>query len=253
MSGPKFIAAILCAGVLGGWCAYVLRQGVIDDLAARNTTLQKQLQQAQADGQTALAKVAGNETEMQNLRQDSMALARLREKLKTNAPSIDAPPGFYADPSNALYLTYSTPDPVLRSFMRSVMTGDGDSASKGQAIFQKICAACHQQDGGGKDGLAPPLNGSEWVKASSGDRLVRIVLNGLSGPVQVKGKTWALAMPPLRENLDDDQIATVLNYIRSQWADEGATPIKPELASSARQPAHPNPETADELLRISLK
>jgi mono/diheme cytochrome c family protein len=41
-------------------------------------------------------------------------------------------------------------------------------------IFQKICAACHQQDGAGKEGVAPPLAGSEWVKAPSGERLVRM-------------------------------------------------------------------------------
>jgi hypothetical protein len=39
---------------------------------------------------------------MENLRQDSMALAMLREQLKTNAPSLDSPPGFYADTNNSL-------------------------------------------------------------------------------------------------------------------------------------------------------
>jgi mono/diheme cytochrome c family protein len=133
------------------------------------------------------------------------------------------------------------------------MTGEGDSESKGQAIFLKICAACHQQDGAGKEGVAPPLAGSEWIKAPDGERLVRIVLNGLNGPVQVQGKTWNLAMPPLRENLDDEQIATVLNYIRSQWADEGAAAIKSDLAAAARTQVHPNLQTTNELMRISVK
>jgi mono/diheme cytochrome c family protein len=181
-----------------------------------------------------------------------MALALLREKLKTNAPSLDSPPGFFAETNNSLYLTYSTPDPVLRSFLRYVMGSDGDSKSKGSAIFQKICAACHQPDGGGKEGVAPPLATSEWVKAPGGERLVRIVLNGLGGPVQVQDKTWNLAMPPLRENLDDEQIAMVLNYIRSRWGGEGASPIKPELAAAARQEAHPKPETMEELMRIAV-
>jgi mono/diheme cytochrome c family protein len=253
MSRPKFIATVLCAGVLGGLCGYLARQSAVDHLVAQNASLQKQSQQAQADKQAALAKVAGNELELENLRQDSMALALLRERLKTNAPSLDSPPGFYAGTNSALFLTYSTPDPVMRSFMRSVMTGGGDARSKGQAIFQKICAACHQQDAAGKEGVAPPLAGSEWVKAPSGERLVRIVLNGLNGPIQVQGKTWNLAMPPLRENLDDEQIATVLNFIRSQWAGEGAAPIKPELSAASRQQAHPQPQTSDELLRISVK
>jgi mono/diheme cytochrome c family protein len=253
MSRPKFIAAILCAGVLGGVAAYLARQSTVDLLEAQNAALQKQWQQAQADRQAALAKASGNAMELENLRQDSMALAVLREKLKTNAPSLDSPPGFYAGTNNALYLSYSTPDPVLRSFLRWVMGGADDARSKGQAIFQKICAACHQQDAAGKEGVAPPLAGSEWVKAPSGERLVRIVLNGLNGPLQVQGKTWNLSMPPLRENLDDEQIAVVLNYIRSQWGGEGAAQIKPEVSTTARLQAHPNPETSEELLRVSVK
>ena len=253
MSRPKFIAAILCAGVLGGVAAYLARQSTVDLLEAQNAALQKQWQQAQADRQAALAKASGNAMELENLRQDSMALAVLREKLKTNAPSLDSPPGFYAGTNNALYLSYSTPDPVLRSFLRWVMGGADDARSKGQAIFQKICIACHQQEGEGKEGVAPPLADSEWVKASGGERLVRILMNGLSGPIQVQGKTWNLVMPPWRENLDDEQIALVLNYVRSQWGGEVAAPIKPELAAAARQESHPKPETMEELLRIEVK
>jgi mono/diheme cytochrome c family protein len=246
-----FITAILCAAVLGGLGVYLARQSAMDNLLVRNAALQEQWQQAQAARQTALDKAAGNELELQNLRQDSLALAVLREQLKTNAPSLDSPPGFFADTNHLVYLSYTTPDPVLRSFLRWVMGGSGDAKSKGRFIFQKICAACHQQDGAGKDGVAPPLAGSEWVKSSGGERLVRIVMNGLTGPVQVQGKTWNLPMPPWRENLDDEQIALVLNYIRSQWGGDGADPIKPDVAAAARQQPHPNPETAEELLRIS--
>jgi mono/diheme cytochrome c family protein len=253
MNRPMSIAGILCAGVLGGLVAYLARQSTVDHLLAQNAALQKQWKQAQADRQAALARVAGNERELENLRQDSMALAVLREQLKTKAPSLDSPAGFYAGTNNALYLSYSTADPVLQSFLRWVMGGAGDARTKGQVIFQKICAACHQQDGAGKEGLAPPLAGSEWVKTPGGERLVRIVLNGLSGPVQVQNKTWNLAMPPLRENLDDEQIAVVLNYIRAQWGGESAAQIKPELSAAARQQPHPNPETSEELLRISVK
>jgi hypothetical protein len=83
--------------------------------------------------------------------------------------------------------------------------------------------------------------------------LVRMLLNGLDGPIQVQGKTWNLVMPPWRENLDDEQIALVLNYVRAQWGGEGAAPIKPALAAAARQESHPKPETAEELLRISVQ
>ena len=253
MNRTAAIIAILVAAFLGGLGASRFRQSTIDGLAAQNLALRAQLHEAQAARQAALDKVAGNDLEMENLRQDSLALAALRQRLKTNAPSLDAPPGFYADADRLVFVNYTTPDPVLRSFLRWVMGGEGDSQSKGRVIFQKICAACHQQEGEGKEGVAPPLAGSEWVKAPNGERLVRIVLNGLSGPIQVQGKTWNLVMPPWRENLDDEQIALVLDYIRSQWGGEGAAPIKPDMAAAARQESHPKPETAEELLRISVK
>ena len=103
----------------------------------------------------------------------------------------------------------------------------------------------------GTDGVAPPLADSEWVQAASGERLVRIVLNGLNGPIQVRGKTWNIVMPPWRENLDDEEIAIVLNYVRSQWGGQGAAPIKPDVAAAARQQSHPKPETSEELMGIS--
>jgi mono/diheme cytochrome c family protein len=253
MSRATFIAAILAAGLIGGLAGYTARQGTTHSLATQNAVLEKQLQESQADREAALAKAAGNESELENLRQDSLALAMLREQSKTNAPSLDSPPGFFIDTNRLVYMSYSTPDPVVRSFMKWVMGASGDSASKGRAIFGKLCAACHQPDGAGKENVGPPLNGSEWVKAPSGERLVRIVLNGLSGPVEVQGKTWNLVMPPWRENLSDEEIALVLNYVRTQWAGEGATPIKSEIAAAARQESHPKPETSEELLRIAVQ
>jgi mono/diheme cytochrome c family protein len=102
----------------------------------------------------------------------------------------------------------------------------------------------------GKEGVGPPLSGSEWVAAEKGDRLVRIVLNGLSGPLHVKDKEWNLVMPPWKETLKDEEIAIVLTYVRSQFGGTKAGSIKPETVSDARKESHPKPETAAELLAL---
>ena len=173
--------------------------------------------------------------------------AQKRGGVETNP----APEGAYIGKDKLVYVNYGTQDPALQSFMKALMDGSYDTTAKGRAIFQKICAACHQADGLGKEGVAPPLAGSEWVLADQGDRLVRIVLNGMSGPVQVQGREWNLAMPPWRENLKDDEIAVVLTYVRSKVGGNKAGPIKPELVSAARKQLHPGPETAGELLKLS--
>jgi mono/diheme cytochrome c family protein/glucose/arabinose dehydrogenase len=96
----------------------------------------------------------------------------------------------------------------------------------GKQMFEATCLACHQVHGLGQPGLAPPLVDSEWVKGSD-DRLIRIVLNGLRGPIKVKGDTFELDMPSLGV-LDDDQIAAVLTYVRREWGHtfEPVTPAK---------------------------
>jgi mono/diheme cytochrome c family protein len=76
-----------------------------------------------------------------------------------------------------------------------------------------VCAACHQSEGQGMQGLAPALAGSRWVNGSP-QALVRIVLNG---------KADQLAMPGLAA-LDDATIAAILTYIRRSWGNE-APPV----------------------------
>lgn len=171
-----------------------------------------------------------------------------RTQVDSNAASEA---GFYIGKGEQrVYINYNTPDPVLRSFMQSVMDGSSDPNAQGREIFSRICAACHQKDGEGKDGVAPPLAGSEWVTNTSGKRMVKIVLNGLAGPIHVRGKEWNMAMPPWRENLDDEQVAVVLTYIRTQLGNRGNA-IAPEMVGDARKEQRGKPETADELLRVA--
>lgn len=101
----------------------------------------------------------------------------------------------------------------------------------GKSMYEATCLACHQQHGMGQPGLAPPLVGSEWV-AGSDRRLARIVINGLRGPIKVKGETFEMDMPALGV-LDDDQIASVLTYIRREW-DHGFEPVTPATVKQAR-------------------
>lgn len=85
----------------------------------------------------------------------------------------------------------------------------------GKELYLAACAACHQPHGLGQEGLAPPLSGSEWV-AGSPDRLSRIVLHGVRGPIRVKGQNFQLEMPPLGV-FNDEQLSQVLTYIRREW------------------------------------
>ena len=101
----------------------------------------------------------------------------------------------------------------------------------GKMLFTGVCAACHQTHGRGLDGVAPPLVDSEWVLGSE-QRIVRIVLQGLTGPVSVKGKTYRLDMPAFG-SFTDDQIAGILTYLRREW-EHTAAPVEPETVKAIR-------------------
>lgn len=91
----------------------------------------------------------------------------------------------------------------------------------GKTVYSTTCAACHQATGEGVEGTYPPLAGSEWVNGDEA-KVVRIVLGGLTGPVEVAGETYSGMMPPWGGVLKDADIAAVLTYVRSTWGNKAA-------------------------------
>src|SRR5690606_23311679 len=69
-----------------------------------------------------------------------------------------------------------------------------DQIKAGQALFAGTCSTCHMPDGKGMPGVFPPLAGSDWLGRGN-DELIRIVLNGLSGPIKVSGQDYNSVMP----------------------------------------------------------
>ena len=90
------------------------------------------------------------------------------------------------------------------------------SSAPGEKLFNSYCAACHQRGGQGQEGRVPPLDGSPWVSGSE-ERLIRIVLNGLRGPIEIQGKMYNLEMPSFRQLFKDDDIAAILAYVRQRY------------------------------------
>lgn len=90
---------------------------------------------------------------------------------------------------------------------------------RGAKVFRNQCAQCHQATGQGVAGVYPPLAESEWVVGNS-EVLGRILINGLSGPIEVKGNTYNGNMPafgPNGLNLKAKDLAGVMTYIRQEW------------------------------------
>ncbi|MPY89973.1 MAG: dehydrogenase [Luteitalea sp.] len=121
----------------------------------------------------------------------------------------------------------------------------------GNTLFA-TCAACHHASGRGLDGLGPPLVDSEWVVGSP-ERLIRIVLHGLRGRIAVRGRSYTGDMPGF-DTLDDDQLSSVLTYLRRAWG-HTASPIDPSHVRAVRRAtaARLDAWTSGELQRVETK
>jgi mono/diheme cytochrome c family protein len=104
-------------------------------------------------------------------------------------------------------------------------------AMKKGATSYAVCGGCHQASGLGVPGQFPPLAGSEIVLGGT-ERIARIALHGLVGPVTVKGVGYNTpgGMPPQGMALSDGDVANVLTFIRNSWGNEGSMVTKEMVA-----------------------
>ena len=112
----------------------------------------------------------------------------------------------------------------------------------GQVLFLGTCSACHQADGNGLPNVFPPLAGSEFVSGPK-DRLIGTVINGMSGPVTVKGLNFNSVMPPL-SHLADDDIANILTFVRSSFGNAGDVVSAAEVSAVRAKTAAQRPPGA---------
>jgi putative membrane-bound dehydrogenase-like protein len=102
----------------------------------------------------------------------------------------------------------------------------------GRDAYMKACIECHQADGGGVAETFPPLLGSEWVK---GDvrTLLRIILGGVAGPIEVKGLKFDSAMPGHLLS-SDQEVAEIAGFVRYAFGEISEKPVEPAQVKAVR-------------------
>ena len=119
-------------------------------------------------------------------------------------------------------------------------------AEKGRELYNN-CMLCHGPDGGGQPWLGPALIDSPWLLGN--DQIaIRILLDGMTGPVEVDGVKWDATMPTQRENSDfsDENVAGLLTWLRRQWG-HGGDPITTEGVARVRE------NTSDRIMPWTVK
>lgn len=92
------------------------------------------------------------------------------------------------------------------------------------------CTSCHMEDGNGLQGAFPSL--VKTGNLNDKNKLVKIVLQGMRGPIMVKGVKYDTEMAAI--NMSDQEVADVINYIRNSWGNK-APQIKVTNVTSAKK------------------
>lgn len=104
--------------------------------------------------------------------------------------------------------------------------------SKAETAYRTHCGTCHQWDGKGIPGMYPPIAGVDWVREADAERLIRVVLHGMVGPLHLNGEafqTSAPIMPAQGAMLSDERIAEVLTFVMQRFGGRDVTVSNEEV------------------------
>lgn len=132
---------------------------------------------------------------------------------------------------------HEVPEKKMALVKTDLKGADLDLYNKGKAIYNRdgYCGTCHQPDGKGLPASGfPPLKSNNWVLGNQ-DRLIKIVLKGLYGPLEVSGVKYSgqVPMTPFGGMLKDDEVAAVITYVRNSFGNK-ASAISPARVKQIR-------------------
>lgn len=111
-----------------------------------------------------------------------------------------------------------------------------DDRTHGLQLYRETCSACHGGNGRGIEGLAPPLDNSDWIKGPA-KRLALVLLHGLKGPLNVNGKQYEFnaQMPGLANNpaFSDQDITDLITYISNAFG-TSSRGVNPQMIKELR-------------------
>ena len=100
--------------------------------------------------------------------------------------------------------------------------------TRGAVVYKNVCLTCHQADGKGVPNMNPPLIQTSYVLGDK-TKLVSWVLKGSGDEkVPIDGKYYNNNMPP-QAALKDENIASILTYIRSNFSNKASAVTSAEV------------------------
>jgi glucose/arabinose dehydrogenase len=174
------------------------------------------------------------------------------ETVKNPGDAKRRPTGLAMGPDGSLYISDSRKGTIWRVIYTGEEMAEVEPAPAvgsdtviladlpGEEVYRNFCLVCHQADGNGVPGMHPSLKGSDWVTGDK-ERLIRIVLEGKEGEIEINGEIYNNIMPPLPQ-LDAKQIAEVLSFIRLSFGND-ASEVTAEEVQEVMDRVRPSAET----------
>jgi len=112
------------------------------------------------------------------------------------------------------------------------------SVKRGKTVYETNCMSCHMPEGTGLEGTFPPLVKSKNL--ADKNRVIKIILKGLSGPLKVNGVDYDGEMAGI--NLTNEQVADVANYIRNSWGNKYPAVLPKDIQPALKTSSKGNPK-----------
>ena len=161
--------------------------------------------------------------------------------------------GRYSANFHPLVFNENSPPPSAKKEGEAAPKTPEQLYEMGKGVYAQVCVSCHQPTGQGLPPAFPPLVGSEWVTGSE-ERLVRIILHGLQGPIKVKGADFNGLMPPTGPgsgfNLSTERVAAVATFVRKEWGNDAPPVTEAKVSEIRGKEGSHGPWTAADLEKI---
>jgi glucose/arabinose dehydrogenase/cytochrome c5 len=171
------------------------------------------------------------------------------EEFTNTRDAVYRPAGVAVGPDGSLYISETERGRIWRV----IYTGEKSTrrtvaavADRGQTyapvaadtpggkIYASICAACHMPNGSGVPGMQPALAGSAIVSGDA-NRLIDVLLKGPQAVLPADREKFSNVMPPFGAAFNDADVASVINYLRKNFA-PGAPEVSAGQVAARRNP-----------------
>ncbi len=130
---------------------------------------------------------------------------------------------------------------AIATYMLGDDTGEGETVepakvaeltpkteTKAEKLYDTHCGPCHQKTGEGMKGKVPPLAGNPAVEATDPYDILSVVLQG------IPSRGGFLTMPSFADQLSNQDIADIANYVRITWGNKAEPDTTPDMVASWR-------------------